>query len=167
MMGRFMNYLIKGILPVAALVVLFAFTMKPAAQQYKCLIQMTNYAGPKAYLVISLMDPEGQYVRTLEVHGDDEEWHKDIKEWWSFTSAAEEEIDGITGASVGNGERKVSLFDFDKSLLNAGYKLRFETAVEDQDYFVKDLEVDLNSEELINKFEGSGYIRYIRIMGRE
>lgn len=150
-----------------AFVLLFSFNNKPVNQQYKCLIQMTNYAGPKAYLVVSLMDSTEQYVRTLEVHGDDPDWHKDIKEWWGFTSNANEEIDGITGASVGNGERKVSLFEFDETIMDAGYKLRFETAVEDQDYFVKDLEVALNSEEMINKFEGSGYIRYIRIMPRE
>ncbi|MEL7149070.1 MAG: DUF2271 domain-containing protein, partial [Bacteroidota bacterium] len=88
-------------------------------------------------------------------------------EWWSFTSSAEEKIDGITGASVGNGERKISLFEFDETILDAGYKLRFETAVEDQDYFMKDLEVALKSEEMINRFEGNGYIRYIRIMPRE
>jgi len=43
-----------------------------------------------------------------------------------------------------------------------GYKLRFETAVEDQKYHVKDLEIPLTTEALSAKSDGTGYIRYVR-----
>ncbi|RZK67235.1 MAG: DUF2271 domain-containing protein, partial [Pedobacter sp.] len=46
---------------------------------------------------------------------------------------------------------------------NKGYKLRFETAVEDNKYYVKDAEIPLTTEGLAAKTEGTGYIRYVRL----
>ena len=48
-------------------------------------------------------------------------------------------------------------------LQNKGYKLRFESAVEDQKYHVTDVEVPLTTESLADKTEGKGYIRYVRL----
>ena len=36
--------------------------------------------------------------------------------------------------------------------------------VEDQKYFTEDLQFELNSESVKGKFEGKGYIRYIKMM---
>ena len=49
-----------------------------------------------------------------------------------------------------------------KHLINAGYKLRFETAVEDKNYNEKDVEVPLTTEGMAAKTDGTGYIRYVR-----
>ena len=40
--------------------------------------------------------------------------------------------------------------------------MRFESAVEDKNYNVKDLEVPLTTETLAAKNEGTGFIRYVR-----
>ena len=107
-MTVFVKSIIKLTFTLTIFTLLFSFNTKPEAARYKCLIQKTNYAGPKAYLVISLVNEKGEYIRTLDVNGDDEEWYEDLKEWWAYESNSDEEIDGITGASVGNGERKNS-----------------------------------------------------------
>ena len=43
-----------------------------SSQKYKCMIQMKNYEGEGAYIVISLVNPKGEYEKTLYVQGDDE-----------------------------------------------------------------------------------------------
>ncbi|MEM9831232.1 MAG: DUF2271 domain-containing protein [Bacteroidota bacterium] len=153
-----------GILSLVGLGLLFvSFVARPQSASYKCLIQMINYNGEAAYLIVSLIDPEGQYEQTLYVHGDDYEWYPDLTEWWNYFDGKGEEIDAITGATIGGGQRAMSVFEVDKSKIDAGYKIRFETAVEDQEYHVADIEFDLTSSSVPGKYEGDGYIRYIRI----
>jgi len=48
--------------------------------------------------------------------------------------------------------------------MDQGYTLRFETAVEDQEYHKADLEIVLNQDNLKMKHEGSGFIRYVRMI---
>lgn len=128
------------------------------------MIQMKNYTGEGAYIVISLLNPEGKYEETLYVQGDDDEWYFDITEWWKFQGKKRTDIDAITGATISGGERKVSVISIPDDKLNTGYKLRFETAVEDQEYYKNDVEFDLNLENTKAKIEGKGFIRYIRMM---
>jgi len=158
----------KKILIVPILLVLLAviFSFKKHLENsstYKCMIQMKNYTGEGAYIVISLLNPEGKYEETLYVQGDDDEWYYDITEWWSFQGKKRANIDGITGATVSGGERKISVIQIPNNKLDKGYKLRFETAVEDQEYFKDDVEFELTSENIRAKIEGKGFIRYIRM----
>lgn len=159
-----LNNYTRMILLFAVLLCGSAFTVNEPPVTYKCMIQMTNYSGEKAYVVVSLINPEGEYEKTLYVQGDDEEWYPDLKKWWAFSKGANENIDAITGATIGNGERNIISLQFDESRVNNGYKIRFETAVENQDYHTTDAEVDLNSETIRNKVDGNGYIRYIRMV---
>ncbi len=66
------------------------------------------------------------------------------------------------GASVTGGDRSVNVIEIENSKINAGYKLRFESAVEDKKYNVKDLELPLTTETLAAKSDGTCYIRYVR-----
>jgi hypothetical protein len=56
----------------------------------------------------------------------------------------------------------VVVLEIENAKLNANYKIRFESAVEDKPYYVKDLEVPLTTDGLAAKSEGTGYIRYVR-----
>lgn len=151
-----------------ALLLLALTVIKPAASQaqtttkYKCLIQMTNYMGDGAYLVISLIDAKGAYEKTLYVLGSDKKWYKTLKEWHKFYAKKPTNLSAITGASVTGGDRSVNLIELDNAKINAGYKLRFESAVEDKNYYVKDLEIPLTTETLSAKNDGTGFIRYVR-----
>jgi len=139
-----------------------AATYAQATSKYKCMIQMTNYMGEGAYVAISLIDSRGAYEKTLYVLGANKKWYNGLKEWHKFQTQKPANISAITGASVTGGDRAVNVIELDNSKINAGYKLRFESAVEDQDYKAKDLEIPLTTESLAAKSEGTGYIRYVR-----
>tara|TARA_R110002072_G_scaffold192136_4_gene348968 strand:- start:4357 stop:4833 length:477 start_codon:yes stop_codon:yes gene_type:complete len=156
-----MKQLFKAILILA---LFLNFTPQTESNKYKCLIQMKNYKGEKAYVITSLIDAKGKYVNTLHIHGDDDEWYHEISEWWKYFGKKKRNIDGISGATIGGGERNVFLFQIDSKYFNQGYKIRFESSVEDQEYHVKDLEIPFDSTMMQGKIEGSGYIRYVRIM---
>lgn len=130
----------------------------------KCLIQLTNYGGEGAYIAVSLLDAEGNYQKTLYVGGFEEEWYPDMPEWYTFYDNDWESIDGITGASIQSGGRKITSLQIDSEKLDAGYILRFETSVEDESYYTKDVEVELTSESINQTIEGTGYIRHVRMI---
>jgi hypothetical protein len=129
---------------------------------YKCMVQMTNYMGEAAYMVVSLVNGKGAYEKTLYVMGSDKKWYPDVKEWHKALGKKTPNISAITGASVAGGDRGVMVLKIDKSKIDKDYKIRFETAVEDKQYHVKDLEIPLTTEGLAAKSEGTGYIRYVR-----
>ena len=135
-------------------------TTKPV----KCLIQMTNYSGEGAYLVVSLLDPSGTYEETLYVQGKDSEWYSEITAWWQFYGKRRTNIDAISGATISGGERAVTVLQIPEDKIDQGYSLRFETSVEDEGYHVKDVEIPLTTEGLKAKSEGTGFIRYVRLM---
>lgn len=143
---------------------LLGFTLVPSKSNYKCMIQMTNYNGEGAYIAISLLNPDGTYVETLYVHGDDEDWYYDISEWWDFYGKKRNNIDAITGATISGGKRAITVLSIDKDHIDKGYKIRFETAVEDQEYYKDDVQFELTSENLKSKIDGKGFIRYIRMI---
>jgi hypothetical protein len=131
--------------------------------KYKCMLQMSNYMGEGAYVVVSLIDGKGNYEKTLYVMGSDKKWYPNLKQWHKAYSKKPSNISSITGASVTGGDRSMTVLEIDNSKINAGYKLRFETAVEDKEYHEKDAEVALTTEGLAAKTEGTGYIRYVRL----
>jgi len=139
-----------------------ATSVAQATSKYKCLIQMTNYMGEGAYIAISLIDSKGAYEKTLYVLGSDKKWYKTLKEWNAFYAKKPTNISAITGASITGGDRAVNVIEIENSKINAGYKLRFESAVEDKKYNNKDLEIPLTTETLVAKSDGTGYIRYVR-----
>jgi hypothetical protein len=65
---------------------------------------------------------------------------------------------------MSGGERSISVIEIADEKLDKGYKLRFETAVEDQEYYTSDVEVELTSVNVKGKFDGTGFIRYVRLM---
>jgi hypothetical protein len=154
----------RTFLKLFTLVVIFTtISLSVVAQKsrYKCMIQMNGYNGEKAYVYISLINPNGQYQKTLFLLGNDKQWYKTLKEWYKFFLKTKK-VDAKTGASVGGGDRALATFDIEDSFVNKGYKIRFESAVEDQKYNVTDVEVPLTDELLTTKSEGTGYIKYVR-----
>lgn len=135
---------------------------------YKCLIQLKNYSGKAAYVVVSIVDAKGEYQKTLRVLGDDKEWYPDIYSWYAHREKVKHQpsIDGVTGASIINGGRNVVSFKIDDKYINKGYSIRFETAVENMEYYKDDVEVLLTDDNLKKgTFTASkGYIRQVRLI---
>lgn len=144
---------------------LFFFANQVSAQntKYKCLLQMSNYTGLEAYVVVSLIDPSGKYEKTLYMMGPDKQWYNGFKEWHKALSKKNENLSAITGASIPAGDRSITTFSIDESKMNKGYKLRFESSVEDQDYHVTDVEIPLTTDGITLKVDGKGYIRYVKL----
>lgn len=156
---------IKALFIIGTLaIVMLSFTTITESTSYKCMIQMINYTGENAYVVVSLINPEGEYEETLFVQGDDDEWYHDISEWWKFYGKKRTNIDAITGATIAGGARNINVINIEDSKIDTGYSIRFETAVEDQEYYTKDVEFKLTSESVKGKKEGTGFIRYVRLM---
>jgi len=157
---------IRLIIPVILLMItaLFSFKKYSESSAYKCMIQMKNYTGEGAYVVVSLLNSDDEYVKTLYVQGDDDEWYFDITEWWNFQGKKRADIDAITGATISGGQRTISILRIDNDKIDKGYKIRFETAVEDQEYHKDDVEFELTSENVKSKVAGKGFIRYVRMI---
>lgn len=147
----------------ALLLSLLSFQASAQTSKYKCMLQMSNYMGEGAYIVVSLINAKGDYVKTLYVMGDDKKWYKTLKEWHKFYAKKPENISAKTGASVTGGDRSITTIEIDDAKINKGFKLRFEAAVEDHKYNTADLEIPLTTEGIAAKTEGKGYIRYVRL----
>lgn len=141
----------------------FALTSTAYAKPVDVMVQLTNYEGEKAYLVLYLVTPEGRYDRTLWVSGPDTKYHPDLTRWWRYLSRQPQDIDVITGASTGNGDRLVVHLDLEDTVLNTGYAIRVETSVEDQATISEDAEVELVDANNGERVPGTGYVRFVRL----
>lgn len=156
----------KSILKISLTLLLLCFTTNQATAQsskYKCMLQMSNYMGEGAYIVVSLVNAKGEYVKTLYVMGDDKKWYKTLKEWHKYYAKKPENLSAKTGASVTGGDRSITTIEIEDAKINKGFKLRFETAVEDHKYHTTDIEIPLTTEGIAAKTEGNNYIRYVRL----
>ncbi|MCH5682878.1 DUF2271 domain-containing protein [Niabella sp. W65] len=158
-----MKLFIKSVVAIGLFFISYAG--RAQTSNYKCMIQMNSYQGEKAYVIISLINPKGDYEKTLRVMGPDKQWFNTLKEWYKFQAKSKEKISAVTGASIGGGDRAVVTLAIDSKKMNAGYTLRFETAVEEKLYHTKDAEVPLTTAGLAAKTDGKGYIRYVRFSG--
>lgn len=157
-----MNSILKTAL-TGAFIFLISFQTAAQSSKYKCMLQMSNYMGEGAYVVVSLVNAKGAYEKTLYVMGDDKKWYNSLKEWHKFNSKKPANISAITGASVTGGDRSITTIEIENSKINSGYKLRFESAVEDNKYYTSDVEIPLTTAGIAEKTEGKGYIRYVRL----
>ena len=141
------------------------FTISASAQtsKYKCLVQMNSYRGEAAYVIISLVTPQGAYDKTLYVLGSDKQWYNTLKQWHKYQTKTKAKLSAITGASVAGGDRAVHVIELEDAKINKGYKLRFESAVEEQKYHVADVEIPLTTEGLAERATGDGYVRFVKL----
>ncbi|NJI76435.1 DUF2271 domain-containing protein [Sphingobacterium sp. UDSM-2020] len=145
------------------LITLFSSNSFAQSSKFKCMIQMNSYEGEGAYIIISLINPKGAYEKTLSVLGPDKQWYNTLKEWHKFQTKSNNKLSAITGASVGGGDRAMRTIEIDDTKLNKGYKLRFESAVEEQKYHVTDVEIPLTTEALAERASGKGYIKFVKL----
>jgi hypothetical protein len=163
--------MIKKVFPIFIIFLSFIFIgttlsfTKPSTKlNFKCLVQLTNYTGEGAYVVVSLVDSKGKYIKTLQVHGKEKRWWDDLTSWYKHLTTSKENVDAVSGASITAGDRKVFNLSLEDTYFNTNYKLRFETAVENQDYKEKDAEVDLVDSNIGKNVNGIKYVRYVKLI---
>jgi hypothetical protein len=154
---------LKKIIIGSFLMISVPFMSHAQSSKYKCMIQMSSYMGDGAYIAVSLINSKGDYEKTLYIIGDDDKWYNSLKDWYKFYKKNKTNLSAVTGASISGGDRTVKVIEIDDSKINTGYKLRFESAVEDHKYNEKDAEIALTTAGLAGKADGTGYIKYVKL----
>ncbi|WP_371228330.1 DUF2271 domain-containing protein [Pseudomonas sp. QE6] len=123
---------------------------------------LTQYPGNKAYLAIYLTDGQGQYQRTLWVAGRKAKYYRHLGDWARGSGLRPGEFDGLSGASVGSGDTLTVSVEVADSLIDAGYQIRIDSAVEDKRSNRAEVTVPLTREGAGKVNPGSGYVSAFR-----
>ena len=121
--------------------------------------ELKPYGGDGAYLALYLTDANGQYRRTLWLAGAKSKYYKHLRDWARGSGLRSSEYDGLTGASVGSGRSLKITVDLADELIDAGYQVRVDTAVEDMRDNRADVVVPLTSEGAGKPVSGRGYVQ--------
>ncbi|ARJ69724.1 DUF2271 domain-containing protein [Paracoccus contaminans] len=119
--------------------------------------QLTDYGGEGAYLAAYVTDAQGAYQGTLWLAGPEAKWWSHLGDWYRASGGAVP--DGVTGASVGSGRNLTVTVDLADALIDAGYQIRLDSAVEDMGEFAADAVVPLTSASAGKAVAGNGFVR--------
>ena len=119
---------------------------------------LQEYRGNEAYLAIYVTDAQGAYQRTLWVAGKKAKYYRHLRDWAQGGGNRPAEFDGLTGASVGSGETLEVAVELEDALIDAGYQIRIDSAVEDKRDNRGEIQVPLSSQATSVKGSGQGYI---------
>ncbi|MBL0352500.1 MAG: DUF2271 domain-containing protein [Candidatus Dechloromonas phosphoritropha] len=121
--------------------------------------QLQSYSGNGAYLAIYVTDAAGQYKKTLWVAGKKAKYYKNLRDWARGSGMKASEFDGVSGASVGSGRSLKVTVELADALIDAGYEIRVDTAVEDQRDNPAEVRIPLTTKDKSKPVAGRGYIK--------
>lgn len=121
--------------------------------------QLQSYGGDGAYLAIYVTDANGLYKRTLWVAGTKSKYFKSLRDWARGSGMKASELDGVTGASVGSGRELKVTVEVADALIDAGYEIRIDSAVEDMRDNPADVRVPLTTSGAGTSVAGRGYVK--------
>lgn len=133
----------------------------PALGQAKPITLTTtlkNYSGDGAYLAIYVTNAQGQYQKTLWVAGKKVKYYKNLRDWARGSGMKASEFDGVSGASVGSGSTLKVTVEIADALIDAGYEIRIDTAVEDARDNPAEVSTPLTTTSAGKPTAGRGYI---------
>ena len=120
---------------------------------------LNNYGGDGAYLAVYLTDAKGAYVRTLWVSGGKAKYYKHLADWNRLSAADSKRLQGVTGASVGAGRTLKVTAELADALIDAGYEIRVDAAVEDMRDSPSEIRVPLSTAQAGKPQAGKQYIQ--------
>ena len=121
--------------------------------------QLKSYGGNGAYLAIYVTDAAGQYQKTLWVSGTKTKYYKNLRDWARGSGLKPSEFDGVSGASVGSGRALKVTVDLADALIDAGYEIRVDSAVEDGRDNPADVRTPLTMSGAGKPSTGRGYVQ--------
>lgn len=121
--------------------------------------QLQSYGGNGAYLAFYVTDANGQYKKTLWVAGKKAKYYKNLRDWARGSGSKPAEFDGVSGASVGSGSTLKVTVELADALIDAGYEIRVDSAVEDGRDNPADLRVPLTTAAAGKPVPGRGYVK--------
>lgn len=150
---------------LAALLMLATALSAPSmamARDVSIQTSLVQYSGHAAYLAVYLTNPDGSYNSTLWVSGQKSKYYGDLRGWARAVSTGGSlNLDGITGASVGSGETLTVHANLADTLLDAGYQIHVDSAVENGGQYADDAVIDLTSTP--GSASGTGYVNAISL----
>ncbi|WP_224702311.1 DUF2271 domain-containing protein [Devosia aquimaris] len=150
--------MLKKLTAVLLLATAFSVPGVAYAKDATLAIRMTGYQGPPAYLAVYLTKPDGSYDSTLWVAGTQSKYYRHLRGWIQGVSGSGERLDGITGASVGSGRTMEVGITIADALIDAGYTIHVDSAVEHGAENQDDVVLPLTSANSGTVVSGSGYI---------
>lgn len=146
---------------MTAMLVASTLTIPALAQSRPVTLATTlkNYGGDGAYLAVYLTDAQGAYAGTLWVAGDKAKYYKHLSAWKRLAAGTANRLDGVTGASVGAGRTLKVTADLADALLDAGYEIRIDAAVEDMRDSPSEIRVPLTTGASGKPHAGRQYIQ--------
>jgi hypothetical protein len=121
----------KPLLTTVAAACVLAVPALAQARQVTLTTQLKNYGGDGAYLAVYLTDAKGAYAGTLWVAGGKAKYYRHLSDWNRLSAGDTKRLAGVTGASVGAGRTLKVTADLADTLIDAGYEIRIDAAVED------------------------------------
>lgn len=121
--------------------------------------QLQNYGGNGAYLAFYVTDATGQYKKTLWVSGTKAKYYKNLRDWARGSGLKATEFDGVSGASVGSGSTLKVTVELADALIDAGYEIRVDSAVEDMRDNPADVRAPLTTQDAGKPVAGRGFIK--------
>ena len=121
--------------------------------------QLKNYGGDGAYLAAYITDANGTYVRTLWVAGGKAKYYKHLSDWNRLSAGDAKRLSGVTGASVGEGRTLKVTAELADALLDAGYEIRLDAAVEDMRDSPSEVRIPLSKAGAGKPYAGKQYIQ--------
>lgn len=144
---------------IAGLTAALAFPAVVLAKEVTLTTELTNYRGDGAYIAIYLTDSDGAYQGTLWVAGGKSKYYKHLRDWARGSGLNSAEYDGLTGASVSSGRTLNITLDLDEALIDNGYQIRVDTAVEDMRDNRADIIAPLTTDGVGQPVSGRGYVQ--------
>ncbi|QEW06637.1 DUF2271 domain-containing protein [Nitrincola iocasae] len=144
---------------IAGLTAALAFPAVALAKEVTLTTELTNYRGDGAYIAIYLTDSDGAYQGTLWVAGGKSKYYKHLRDWARGSGLNSAEYDGLTGASVSSGRTLNITLDLDEALIDNGYQIRVDTAVEDMRDNRADIIAPLTTDGVGQPVSGRGYVQ--------
>ena len=121
--------------------------------------QLKNYGGDGAYLAVYLTDAKGAYAGTLWVAGGKAKYYKHLADWSRLSAGDAKRLQGVTGASVGAGRTLKVTAELADALIDAGYEIHVDAAVEDMRDSPSDIRVPLSTAQAGKPQAGKQYIQ--------
>ena len=151
---------------IATLLLCTALVAPAAAMAREVTIdaKLVNYSGNAAYVAVYLTKADGIYDSTLWVSGTKQRYLGELTGWVSAlrnSGATSISLDGITGASVGGGQTLTIKADLADALIDAGYVIHVDTAVEHGGAYSDDVVAPLTS--AAQQVDGTGYVSTLSV----
>ena len=149
----------KPLLTVLAAACALAVPVLAHSRQVTLSAQLKNYGGDGAYLAAYLTDAKGAYAGTLWVAGGKAKYYKHLSDWSRHSAGDAKRLNGVTGASVGAGRTLKVTAELADALIDAGYEIRIDAAVEDMRDSPSEIRVPLSTTNAGKPQPGKQYLQ--------